>query len=837
MSLCLKVSDGHTDPKNDEHMVQVFHEKTGQECTGPTDQKMQDCVVMQAVKEQVDTADLESCKNLSKAQIPMLFSQATVLVPNKRVHMDVVGVDKKIAESNPNNESNDKMDMTIAKLTDSTNKSETDTADVTKRLTFSVHEKGQQCNAIFQDKSTAVLDISHEESCVIDNNSAQSRNSVLAINSFMENVQDVAASSVKLDTSEVESIISVVNEDNTIKTEVVDCVEEKQDESKKKKLGDYTEHRGDYEEKSTDFISEKSTRISKYKKQPENKALGTYLRLVEKPNVYIKGQPERHMGESRDQSVVSPIIILPDTRETVIKNVAKMRAMPLTPEIKVTVPEKVKHEEPFSVPRIEVLVSEPEQVMHPLVNEVALTQKDNEPSSEEPMGIGEKAPNKYIRDGNMVITAKPLDVIPSPRENNVDLFPSVQKTLEVKSEHLKAQSGNKEELYRVCSGWSREKDSNNIPIISIACADDIASFQEQKIEYEEAVFPDADSAQDSTAPKMQAYPSCFGPTAHVESSTEKSIKKKRVLDSSTVILREVMGKTDSNSSHDTNQVDEKAALQKEETEKRNLLVTQLSSDIISAFLSKACNNITACDTKVCPEKESKLDPDVDRFQRDKPAIEKLGLTTPVGPTLPPLSPASLRRLMAKNNPNLEGQGSTVCILGDGSEKKGEDSRSSTPTSTQSCVNSPKMKRRDSLTLIPSATPEELAFGARRKIYLAKTKSEDEISDVQSKRDSPYISPSQARRAAFLQLQSGQQTQHIEKRSPLLCRRKTTVEVHTPKEEPSEETNISNTDSKPAEKEKLDPYKGNNFFYFTTVQKQHSININKSKATISKIVFA
>lgn len=804
-------------------MVQVFHEKT--------DQKMQDCGVMQAVKEQVDTADLESCKNLSKAQIPMLFSQATVLVPNKHVHMDGIGVDKKIAESNPNNESNDKMDMTIAKLTDSTIKSETDTAVVTKRLTFSVHERGQQCNAIFQDKSTTVLDMSYGEPCVMDNNSAQSRNSVLAINSFMENLQDFAASSVKPDTSEVESIISVVNEDNTIKTEVVDCVEEKQDESKKKRLGDDTGHRGDYKEKSTDFISEQSTRISKYKKQPESKALGTYLRLVEKPNVYIKEQPERHMGESRDQSVVSPIIILPDTRETVIKNVAKMRAMPLTPEIKVTVPEKVKHEEPFSVPRIDVLVSEPEQVMHPLVNEVALTQKDNEPSSEEPMCIGEKAPNKYIRDGNMVITAKPLDIIPSPRENNVYLFPSVQKTLEVKSEHFEAQTGNREELYRVCSGWSREKDSNNIPIINIACADDITSFQEQKIENEEAVFPDADSAQDNAAPKMQANSSCFGTTAYVESSTEKSIKKKRVLDSSTVIPREVMGKTDNNASHDTNQVVEKAgSLQKEGTEKRNLLVTQLSSDIISAFSSKACNNITACDTKVCPEKESKPDPDVDRFQRDKPAIEKLGLTTPVGPTLPPLSPASLRRLMAKNNPNLEGQGSTVCILGDGSEKKGEDSRCSTPTSTQSCENSPKMKRRDSLTLIPSATAEELASGARRKIYLAKTKSEDETSDIQSKRDSPYISPSQARRAAFLQLQSGQQTQHIEKRSPLLCRRKTTVEVHTPKEEPSEETNMSNTNSKPAEKEKLDPYKGNSFFYFTTVQKQHSININKSKAT-------
>ncbi|TTF56872.1 Alpha-protein kinase 3 [Bagarius yarrelli] len=162
--------------------------------------------------------------------------------------------------------------------------------------------------------------------------------------------------------------------------------------------------------------------------------------------------------------------------------------------------------------------------------------------------------------------------------------------------------------------------------------------------------------------------------------------------------------------------------------------------------------------------------------------------------------------MAKNNQYLESQSSTVTLLGDGNEKKGENSGGSTPTSTLSCDNSPKMKRRDSLTLIPSATPEELASGARRKIYLAKTKSEDEGSDVQSKRDSQYMSPSQIRRAAFLQLQSGQQAHHMEKRSPLLGRCKTMVEVQKSKEVSQEETGMSSTESKLAENEKLDPYK-------------------------------
>lgn len=810
----------------------MCHETAAQECTAPTDHRMQDGGEMQVVKEQADTtdftvmsttsmpqpnrADLESCKSCPEAQISMPFSQATLLVPNKCVHKDAIRVDKRIEECNLNKRSKDKMDVSIEELTDSTKKSEIDTADITERLTLSIYERGQQSYVISQEKSTSVLDMSHGKPYFIENSITQNRNSVLVINSFMENVQGIAAGSDRHDTSKEESILSVGNKDNKIETKKVDGIEkmkEKQDESKEKKIDNVPEQRGDKGE-STNFISEQGTTISQYKKQQENEGLETHLKVVEKTNAYIKVQPERHMGESRDESVVSPIIILPDTRETVIKNVAKMRAMPFTPEIKVTVPEKVKYEELSNVPRTDVLLTEPERVVHPLVHEVALIDRDYEPSSEEPMGIALRASNKNTRDDRVVIIAEPLDVTPPQHDMNVDLYPSDQKTIEVKPENLEAQMGDGEESFLVSSGWNRGNDSNSIPIISIACADDITPFQEQEKEYGKAVFH-----SDSAALKIQAYSSSFIPTTHLESSTENSIKKERIPDSLTVMLREVVGHFNRGASHKTNQVVEKAGLQKEGTERRDLVESQLSSDISLALSSKALQNTTACDTEVCPEKELKVDPDADRFQRDKPAMEKLGLTTPVGPTLPPLSPASLRRLMAKNNPNLESQGSTVTILGDGSEKKGEDSGASTPTSTLSCESSPKMKRRDSLTLIPSATPEELASGARRKIYLAKTKSEDEGSDTQSKRDSPYMSPSQARRAAFLQLQSGQQSQHIEKRSPLLGRRKTIVEVHKPKEEPSEETNLSNTESKPAEKEKLDPYKGNTFFNFITVQIQ------------------
>lgn len=812
MFLCLKASGDHTEPNNDEHMAHMCHETAGQEFTSPTDQRIQDGGEMHAVQEQDDTADvtvmstvfmpqpnrtdLKSCKSCSEAQMSTTVSQATLLV-----HQDSIRIDERIAECTLNKGSKG---VAIAESTNSTKQSETDTIDGTERLTSFIYETGQQWNAIFQDKSTPVRDMSHGESFRMEKNVTQNKNSVLVINSFTENVQG-------FDNRKGETISSVGTKDYSMETKKENGIEkmkEKHGKNTKKTMGNETEHTVDNKGESTNFIFEQVQGISQFKKQPEIGGVETHLGVVEKTKTYIKVQPER-LGESRDQSVVSPIIILPDTRETVIKNVAKMRAVPFTPEIKVTVPEKVKHEEPSLVPKLDVLLSEPERVIHPFVHEVSLMQKDNEPASEAPRGIDSRDPNKNTTDDRVMIIAEPLDVSPPQHEMNFDWFKLDQRIIEDNTQNLEGQIGVKDEPCSASSGWSTGNDSNSIPIISIACADDIAPFQEQEKEYGNAVFHDTVHL-DSAALKIQVYSTSLIPKTQVESSTENIIRKEVVPESLTVIHKEVMGQFDSGeASHNTNQIVKKDSLLEEGTDRSSLVETEISSDISStSTLSKTLKKNTACDTDVCPDKESKVEPDADRFQRDKPAMEKLSLMTPVGPTLPPLSPASLRRLMAKNNPILESQSSTVTILGDGSEKKGEDSGGSTPTSTLSCESSPKMKRRDSLTLIPSATPEELASGARRKIYLAKTKSEDEGSETQSKRDSPYMSPSQARRAAFLQLQSGQQTQHMEKRSPLLSRRKTMVELHKPKEDPLEETNMSNMENKPAEKEKLDPYKGN-----------------------------
>ncbi|XP_065135198.2 alpha-protein kinase 3 isoform X2 [Paramisgurnus dabryanus] len=473
------------------------------------------------------------------------------------------------------------------------------------------------------------------------------------------------------------------------------------------------------------------------------------------PKILNKAQAERRLAE-KDQSATQPIIILPDTRETVIKNVAKKRAIPLIPEIKVTLPERVKREEPTHLPRNDILKLEPERVMQPITQEVAQIFRESErPADEATRTSSESAPN------NVVVIPETSGVT-----RHILSAPSGERAQEVKPQNLDTRVRSGETQGSISNGRGRE-DDNSIPIINIACADDNATTTQQVQTFSQASLPGIVISKDQPHPI---------PPISV-TNTDNSLKRKE------------------DSKSETDQVTVAASEKPKEQ-----LRTQLSPDISTK------NIITSQETDKSPlPKDTRVEPEADRLQRDKSSVEKLGVPTPVGPTLPPLSPASLRRLMAKNNPNLENQGSVSAASVDGNEKKGDESGGSTPTSTLSCESSPKMKRRDSLTLIPSATPEELASGARRKIYLAKTKSEDEGSDTQGKKDSSYMSPSQARRAAFLQLQSGQQTPP-EKRSPLTARRKATLEVPKPKEESTEVADIAKTESKPAEKEKLDPFK-------------------------------
>ncbi|XP_066492278.1 alpha-protein kinase 3 isoform X2 [Tiliqua scincoides] len=96
--------------------------------------------------------------------------------------------------------------------------------------------------------------------------------------------------------------------------------------------------------------------------------------------------------------------------------------------------------------------------------------------------------------------------------------------------------------------------------------------------------------------------------------------------------------------------------------------------------------------------------------------------------------------------------------------------------------------------LPSATPQELASGARRKIYLPKAKQADEMEEVapesqaRPKRDSPSVSPQQSRKnATLLQTPSPAPSPPVERRSPATARRMATLEVPKLYEEPVEES--------------------------------------------------
>ncbi|KAM4748947.1 alpha-protein kinase 3 [Rhinophrynus dorsalis] len=112
----------------------------------------------------------------------------------------------------------------------------------------------------------------------------------------------------------------------------------------------------------------------------------------------------------------------------------------------------------------------------------------------------------------------------------------------------------------------------------------------------------------------------------------------------------------------------------------------------------------------------------------------------------------------------------------------------------------KWRSTENLSLIPSATPQELASGARRKIYLPKSRQLDDSETVStgsltppSKRESPNVSPGQSRRSTSL---LSPQSPPAEKRSPGTVRRMTMLEVPKIYEESPDKGNTSDDSSLP-----------------------------------------
>uniref|UniRef100_A0A8C4Z4G3 non-specific serine/threonine protein kinase n=1 Tax=Gadus morhua TaxID=8049 RepID=A0A8C4Z4G3_GADMO len=220
------------------------------------------------------------------------------------------------------------------------------------------------------------------------------------------------------------------------------------------------------------------------------------------------------------------------------------------------------------------------------------------------------------------------------------------------------------------------------------------------------------------------------------------------------------------------------------------------------------------------------------LQPDKLPVERLDVQPQ--PT-PALSPASLRRFLSRAGPRSDSPTALAVpaiTVGDSqSDKTGEElSGGSTPTSSLSCESSPRLKRRDSMSLIRSATPEELASGARRKIFVPRSKGEDGGEGaglaVLGVAEAPYMSPGQARRAALLQSPAGQNIPGVaeavtRRESPFMspgqARRASLLQAPTVQNTPGVPDALVKRETpfmspgqarraKPAEKEKLDPFK-------------------------------
>ncbi|XP_044048012.1 titin homolog isoform X2 [Siniperca chuatsi] len=483
-----------------------------------------------------------------------------------------------------------------------------------------------------------------------------------------------------------------------------------------------------------------------------------------------------------------------------------------TPDIKPTVPH-VNPNEHFIIPKIEIMEPELKECTLPLTI-LALNKQESMPAALQKHDATH-ASAVIIQDQSV---ADSPSLFPTQKGMQNDYNPSL--TEEVKEI---AQLDDKTEMFeqeqpRVKSSEQLpQMDYVSIPVINVSCTDD----------KEDAVNVNT-HVSDTPQPLETVVPLSVVPpisvTCHERDSGLRlpSQSEWTATETSATLQRGIKQDVDNNmttkpgkSQSRKQNLDEKAERSIKENTPSMLYKALIPKvgDNVPSFSKTTEDNIVPEILKTKPQ-EGKIENSVsvEDFQRNRSPVERL-CSKP--PTHASLSPASLRKFMSKAAPDSDNEAVTpvpVITVGDRpSDKADEDlSGGSTPTSL-SCESSPRLKRRDSLSLIRSATPEELASGARRKIFIPKPKEDGEGAvvgalDTQGKKETPYMSPSQARRAALLQAPTGQNTPPMERRSPLLSRRKVTLEVPKVVEEtPTEEPVSTKLEEKPAEK-KLDPLK-------------------------------
>lgn len=481
------------------------------------------------------------------------------------------------------------------------------------------------------------------------------------------------------------------------------------------------------------------------------------------------------------------------------------------PDIKPTEPE-VKPSEHFVIPKVEVMEPELKESTLPLTI-LALNKQELEPA------ILQKHDVTHVSE--VIIqpqkVADPPSLLPTQRGIQPD---NGQEVKEVAQSHDKTELSEPEQPH-VNSEQLPQMDFTLIPVISVSCTEDKA----EDVHLNSHVSDMPQPAETPKTPLFVVPPisvTCHESDASFSLTTDSLLTETEtptVKQSGTNNVVENKDPEKFQSRKQNTEVTDSIRREKESMRDNNLSTLYESlvpkvSDSIPSISKQTEESIVPETLKAKPIKDAKIENSVsiEDVQRNRPSVDRL-CSKP--PTHPSLSPASLRKFMSRAAQDSDTEAATtvpVITVSDRQSDKTEDDLSggSTPTSSLSCESSPRLKRRDSLSLIRSATPEELASGARRKIFIPKPKDDGEGAvvgslDAQTKKETPYMSPSQARRAALLQAPTGQNTPPMERRSPLLSRRKITLEVPKVVEEtPKEET--SKQEEKAAEK-KLDPLKG------------------------------
>ncbi|XP_076588899.1 alpha-protein kinase 3 [Chaetodon auriga] len=457
-----------------------------------------------------------------------------------------------------------------------------------------------------------------------------------------------------------------------------------------------------------------------------------------------------------------------------------------TPDITPTVPD-VNPNEHFVIPKIQVMEPELKDCTLPLTI-LVLDRQELEPAILQKHDATGFTSAVIIQDQHVTDSSS---LLPTQKgmQNDYNLSPT-EKVKEVAQLHDKTEMCEEEQPHVKSCEQLPQMDFASVPLISVSCTDNT----------DDDVYLNthmSDAPQTFETPPVPLF--VVPPISITCHESDCAFRQSTQVRESTETSAATQSKK-----HDQEEMANKSI--KENTLPilhEALLPTVV--DNVPSFSKTTEDNIVPEILKAKPLKEAKIENSmsVEDLQRNRPSVERL-CSKP--PTHPSLSPASLRKFMSKAAPDSEN-------VGDRQSDKADDDLSggSTPTSSLSCESSPRLKRRDSLSLIRSATPEELASGARRKIFIPKPKEDAEGAaagalDTQGKKETPYMSPSQARRAALLQASTGQNTPPMERRSPLLSRRKVTLEVPKVVEEtPTEEPTSPKREEKPAEK-KLDPLK-------------------------------